>query len=77
VSKKFFHQLSALFRVFTQLIIFFLSTNPKKGDDEADEDGNHDEEPPTPSCMDYIMHFLTLFWKIIFAFIPPTGFYLR
>ncbi|CAO1425552.1 unnamed protein product [Diamesa serratosioi] len=22
--------------------------------------------------MDYIMHFLTLFWKIIFAFIPPT-----
>lgn len=25
--------------------------------------------------MDYIMHFLTLFWKIIFAFIPPTGKY--
>jgi hypothetical protein len=23
--------------------------------------------------MDYIMHFLTVFWKIIFAFIPPTG----
>lgn len=23
--------------------------------------------------MDYIMHFLTLFWKLIFAFIPPTG----
>jgi solute carrier family 8 (sodium/calcium exchanger) len=42
-------------------------------DDSGDEPPNPDEEPPTPSCMDYIMHFLTLFWKIIFAFIPPTG----
>lgn len=40
--------------------------------DDGDDD-NPDEEPPSPSCMDYIMHFLTLFWKIIFAFIPPTG----
>jgi solute carrier family 8 (sodium/calcium exchanger) len=43
------------------------------GDDDGDEDGNPDDEPPSPSCMDYIMHFLTLFWKILFAFIPPTG----
>lgn len=47
---------------------------PLPGDDDAgDEDANPDDEPPTPSCMDYIMHFLTVFWKIIFAFIPPTG----
>jgi len=26
-----------------------------------------------PSCGDYIMHFLTLPWKLVFAFIPPTG----
>lgn len=40
------------------------------GDDGEDyEDG----EEPKPSCGDYIMHFLTLFWKLIFAFIPPTG----
>uniref|UniRef100_A0A182T391 Sodium/calcium exchanger membrane region domain-containing protein n=1 Tax=Anopheles maculatus TaxID=74869 RepID=A0A182T391_9DIPT len=39
------------------------------GDDDGENEG---EEPPTPSCMDYIMHFVTLFWKIIFAFIPPT-----
>ena len=26
-----------------------------------------------PSCGDYIMHFLTLPWKLIFAIIPPTG----
>ena len=43
------------------------------GDDDSDEPPNPDDEPPSPSCMDYIMHFLTLFWKIIFAFIPPTG----
>ena len=26
-----------------------------------------------PTCGDYIMHFLTLFWKVLFAFIPPAG----
>ncbi|XP_055697182.1 sodium/calcium exchanger 1 isoform X3 [Phlebotomus papatasi] len=40
------------------------------GDDGGSDEG--DGEEPTPSCADYIMHFLTLFWKIIFAFIPPT-----
>ena len=30
-------------------------------------------EEKMPSCGDYIMHFLTLPWKLIFAFIPPTG----
>ncbi|XP_070493895.1 sodium/calcium exchanger Calx isoform X2 [Chironomus tepperi] len=51
-----------------------LTVNP--GDDDGgDENDGNDDEPSTPSCMDYIMHFLTLFWKIIFAFIPPTDFY--
>merc|ERR1711874_478716 len=36
---------------------------------EDDEEG----EEKMPSCGDYIMHFLTLPWKLIFAFIPPTG----
>ncbi|XP_058460074.1 sodium/calcium exchanger 1 isoform X2 [Malaya genurostris] len=39
------------------------------GDDDGDNEG---EDAPTPSCSDYIMHFLTVFWKLIFAFIPPT-----
>ncbi len=26
-----------------------------------------------PSCMDYVMHFLTVFWKVLFACVPPTG----
>merc|ERR1712127_870447 len=41
-------------------------------DEEEGEDGGEGEEK-MPSCGDYIMHFLTLPWKLIFAFIPPTG----
>merc|ERR1712073_211817 len=41
-------------------------------DDEEGEDGEEGEEK-MPSCGDYIMHFLTLPWKLIFAFIPPTA----
>jgi len=43
-------------------------------DDEEGEDGEEGEEK-MPSCGDYIMHFLTLPWKLIFAFIPPTAIY--
>merc|ERR1712012_1470653 len=39
---------------------------------QADDD-EEEEEPKMPSCGDYIMHFLTLPWKLIFAVIPPTG----
>lgn len=42
------------------------------GDDNGSS-GKDDDDEPTPSCGDYVMHFLTVFWKIIFAFIPPTG----
>ena len=40
----------------------------------ADDEGSDDEK--FPSCGDYVMHFLTIFWKIIFAFVPPTGMHL-
>merc|ERR1719429_424633 len=40
--------------------------------DDDDEEGEEGEEK-MPSCGDYIMHFLTLPWKLIFAFIPPTA----
>ncbi|XP_075148312.1 sodium/calcium exchanger 3 isoform X3 [Haematobia irritans] len=40
------------------------------GDDEGEE--GEDGMAASPSCFDYVMHFLTLFWKILFAFIPPT-----
>ncbi|XP_053193597.1 sodium/calcium exchanger 1a isoform X16 [Scomber japonicus] len=28
-----------------------------------------------PSCFDYVMHFLTVFWKLLFAFVPPTDYW--
>merc|ERR1712156_1005549 len=44
-------------------------------EDEEEEEGEGDGEEKMPSCGDYIMHFLTLPWKLIFAFIPPTAIY--
>jgi solute carrier family 8 (sodium/calcium exchanger) len=41
---------------------------------DDDEEGEEGEEK-MPSCGDYIMHFLTLPWKLIFAFVPPTAIY--
>jgi solute carrier family 8 (sodium/calcium exchanger) len=48
------------------------------GDDDEEEEGEEGEEgaeaeEKMPTCGDYIMHFLTLVWKIIFAVIPPAG----
>ncbi|XP_050717196.1 sodium/calcium exchanger 1-like isoform X2 [Eriocheir sinensis] len=42
----------------------------EEGDDEDEEGG----EEVLPSCMDYVMHFITVFWKVLFAFVPPTDF---
>ncbi|CAM4540936.1 unnamed protein product [Leuciscus chuanchicus] len=36
---------------------------------EGDEEGG---EPQQPSPCDYFMHAVTVFWKILFAFVPPT-----
>merc|ERR1712109_65183 len=48
------------------------------GDDDEEEEeeggeGDEEGEEKMPTCGDYIMHFLTLFWKVIFAVIPPAG----
>lgn len=42
---------------------------------DEDDDDSEEAEEKLPSCMDYVMHFLTLFWKIIFALIPPTDYW--
>ncbi|RUS91662.1 hypothetical protein EGW08_000635 [Elysia chlorotica] len=44
------------------------------GDDDADDEEGEESEEKLPSCVDYVMHFLTLFWKILFAFVPPTDY---
>ncbi|KAF7669150.1 hypothetical protein LDENG_00238480 [Lucifuga dentata] len=38
---------------------------------DEDEEG---EEQRAPNCCDYFMHILCIFWKILFAFVPPTEF---
>ncbi|XP_072106378.1 sodium/calcium exchanger 1-like [Mobula birostris] len=38
---------------------------------EDNDDGGSGEKQ-LPSYFDYIMHFLTVFWKVLFAFVPPT-----
>lgn len=40
------------------------------GDD--DEEAEEGAEPSAPSCSDYMLHYISLFWKILFAFCPPT-----
>ncbi|TSL89900.1 Sodium/calcium exchanger 1 [Bagarius yarrelli] len=42
------------------------------GDDDDDEECG---EQKLPSCFDYIMHFLTVFWKVTFALVPPTDYW--
>lgn len=32
------------------------------------------DEEDEPSCMDFAMHFLSFYWKVLHAFIPPTDY---
>ncbi|XP_060951718.1 sodium/calcium exchanger 1-like isoform X4 [Limanda limanda] len=41
------------------------------GSGDEDESG----EEKLPSCFDYVMHFLTVFWKLLFALVPPTDYW--
>jgi solute carrier family 8 (sodium/calcium exchanger) len=38
----------------------------------AGDDDDEDAEEVDPSYYDYFMHYLSLIWKVLFAFIPPT-----
>lgn len=39
----------------------------------GDDDDNGDSgDPSPPTYGDYLMHYLTLFWKVLFATVPPT-----
>ena len=56
-------------------VVLFKLMDPHTGDDDEGGDGDDDAEK-LPSCFDYVMHYLSLFWKILFAFVPPTGLFL-
>ncbi|XP_024116403.1 sodium/calcium exchanger 2a isoform X1 [Oryzias melastigma] len=39
---------------------------------DGDEEG---QEQQKPNCFDYFMHILCIFWKILFALVPPTQYW--
>ncbi|XP_037123576.1 sodium/calcium exchanger 2b [Syngnathus acus] len=41
----------------------------------GDDDEEEGREERLPSCYDYVMHFLTVFWKVLFACVPPTEYW--
>ncbi|XP_072531988.1 sodium/calcium exchanger 2a [Salminus brasiliensis] len=41
----------------------------------GEEDEEERAEPRQPSCCDYFMHVMTVFWKVLFAFVPPTEYW--
>lgn len=57
---------------FNQLPCMFFSPYFFPGEDDDDEECG---EEKLPSCFDYVMHFLTVFWKVLFAFVPPTEYW--
>ncbi|XP_019902631.1 sodium/calcium exchanger 2b isoform X2 [Esox lucius] len=42
---------------------------------DGDDDDEKGREERLPSCYDYVMHFLTVFWKVLFACVPPTEYW--
>ncbi|XP_060798163.1 sodium/calcium exchanger 2b isoform X2 [Neoarius graeffei] len=46
-----------------------VTVSARNGEDEVEG-----REHP-PSCSDYVMHFLTVFWKVVFACVPPTEYW--
>ncbi|XP_061843922.1 sodium/calcium exchanger 1-like isoform X4 [Nerophis lumbriciformis] len=39
-----------------------------------DDDDDKEEEKKVPSSLDHVLHFLTIFWKLLFALVPPTDY---
>jgi len=44
------------------------------GGDDDDDDGGEDEEKGGPSTLDWILHIITLPWKLLFALVPPPDY---
>ncbi|XP_056140454.1 sodium/calcium exchanger 2a isoform X3 [Lampris incognitus] len=49
---------------------FIAAVTVSAGDEE--EEG---QEQRVPNCFDYFMHIVSVFWKLLFAFVPPTGYW--
>uniref|UniRef100_T1KPR5 Calx-beta domain-containing protein n=1 Tax=Tetranychus urticae TaxID=32264 RepID=T1KPR5_TETUR len=76
-SKEFKNTVDKLFQKNTTSFVgsscwwdqFVEAITVSPGDDDG---GDEDGEQRMPSCSDYVMHFITLFWKVLFALVPPT-----
>lgn len=49
----------------------FLSQDDDDDVVESGEQNDDDDKPAT--CKDYMLHFISFFWKFLFAFVPPTS----
>ncbi|TKR60583.1 hypothetical protein L596_027810 [Steinernema carpocapsae] len=57
-----------------------LTVSAGDGDDDGEEDagstdGSIDKEAAEPSCREYVMHVISVPWKLMFATIPPTDYW--
>ncbi|XP_034034820.1 sodium/calcium exchanger 2a isoform X2 [Thalassophryne amazonica] len=52
---------------------FIEAVTVSAGDGEEEEEEGQEERVPT--CFDYFMHILCIFWKILFACVPPTEYW--
>ncbi|XP_022241303.1 sodium/calcium exchanger 1-like isoform X2 [Limulus polyphemus] len=51
---------------------FIEAVTVNAGEDEGGEEGDDEK---LPSWGDYVVHFFTIFWKVLFAFVPPTDYW--
>jgi len=51
---------------------FIEAFNVEAGGDDEGEEGDENGEPAAPSVSDYVLHYISLFWKVLFAICPPT-----
>ena len=70
-SKFFFQNIVQISYFYSKQYLYSIGDDDEE-EEEGGEEGEEGEEK-MPTCGDYIMHFLTLFWKVIFATIPPAG----
>ncbi|CAG9565672.1 unnamed protein product [Danaus chrysippus] len=69
-SKEFKNTVDKLVQRANASIIIGTSSWKEQFSEALTASSDNPDEPP--STFDYILHVFTLFWKIIFAFVPPT-----
>ncbi|CAH2094792.1 unnamed protein product [Euphydryas editha] len=69
-SKEFKNTVDKLVQRANASIIIGTSSWKEQFSEALTASSDNPDEPP--SCGDYALHIFTVFWKIIFAFVPPT-----